>query len=105
MKFKFKPIETFTAPVDVTTPGGETQSFTAVFAYLDDKANEEVVKLGNAAMLREVWKGWGDDVIGTDDQPLPYSDTQRAMFLGHAYITNAVVVAYVRGRQGLRAKN
>lgn len=105
MKFKFDDIVLFPAPVDVVTPAGVAQSFTATFVYLDDEANDEAVKLGNADLLRQVWKGWGDDLVGPDDKPLPYSEAQLELLLRHSYITNAAVLAYVRARQGLRSKN
>lgn len=105
MKFKFEPISTFTAPVTIVTPGGEEQSFVATFLYLDDKANDEAVKLGNADLLRQIWKGWNEDITDVDGKPLPYSSAQLELFLGHSFITNAVVLHYVRARMGLRAKN
>lgn len=105
MKFKFEPISTFKAPVTILTPGGEEQSFVATFLYLDDKANDEAVKLGNSDLLRKVWKGWDDDVTDGDGKPLPFSTEQLELFLEHSFITNAVVTHYVRSRMGLRAKN
>lgn len=102
--FKFVPIETFTAPVTLITPGGEAQTFKAVFSYLDDKANDEAVKLDNTELLRNIWKGWSE-INDDQDKPLPYSDDQRELFLRHTYITNAVVTAYVNSRAGLRPKN
>jgi len=104
VKFKFEEVFTFKETVTVITPGGVQQTFTAEFLYLDDKAIEEFVKLPNADGLRQVWKGW-DGIVGPDDQPLPFSEPQRELFLGHAYITNAVLFSYLRGRQGLLAKN
>lgn len=105
MKFKFEAISTFTAPVTILTPNGEEQSFVATFLYLDDKANDEAVKLGNDELLRQVWKGWDDDVVDGDGKPLPFSTAQLELFLKHSFITNAVVLHYVRARMGLRAKN
>lgn len=105
MKFKFKEIVTFKAPVTITTPGGEEQSFVGEFLYLDDQANDMAVKLGNEDLLRQVWKGWNEDIVGEDDKPLPFSEAQRELFLKHSFITNGVVLHYVRGRMGLRAKN
>ena len=105
MKFKFEAISTFKAPVTIITPGGEEQTFGATFLYLDDKANEEAVKLSNPEMLRQVWKGWDDDVTDGDGKPLPYSDAQLEVFLAHSFITNAVVSTYVLARMGRRAKN
>lgn len=102
-KFKFQEISTFEAPVDVVTPSGDVQSFSGTFLYLDDAANAEAVKLSNEELLRQVWKGW--DILGPDDQPLPFSKAQLELFLKHAYIHNAVVLHYVRARMGQRAKN
>lgn len=105
MKFKFAEITTFTAPVTITTPSGEAQSFVGTFLYLDDAANAEAVKLGNEDLLRQVWKGWNEDIVGADDKPLPFSSAQLELFLKHSFITNAVVLGYVLGRLGQRAKN
>ena len=105
MKFKFETISTFQAPVTILTPGGEEQSFVATFLYLDDKANDEAVKLSNPDLLRQVWKGWDDDVTDGDGKPLPYSAAQMEIFLAHSFITNAVVSHYVLARMGRRAKN
>ena len=105
MKFKFAEITTFTAPVTIVTPSGEQQSFVGTFLYLDDAANGEAMKLGNEDLLRQVWKGWNDDIVGADDKPLPFSTAQLELFLKHSFITNAVVLGYVLGRLGQRAKN
>lgn len=104
LKFKFEEIATFKTPVDIVTPDGERQAFTGVFAYIDDKAADELAKLPVTDGLRQVWKGW-EDIVGPDDKPLPFSEAQLELFLGHGYINNATLVAFFRGRQGLRAKN
>lgn len=102
--FKFVPIESFKTTVKLMLPTGEEQQFTATFAYLDDKAAEEVARLPAADLLRKVWTGW-EDIVGPDDKPLPFAAEQRELFLGHAFIVNGVVLEYFRARQGLRAKN
>ena len=104
MKFKFETISTFSTPVTVTLPGGEQQTFTGIFAYLDDDANEKALKSSNAEFLAQVWTGW-DGIVGPDDKPLPFSAEQRKLLLQHLYINNAVIAAYVQARAGLRAKN
>lgn len=104
MKFRFEEISTFRAPVEVITPSGERQTFEGEFLYLDDKSNDEAVKLGNEDLLRQVWKGWAG-IVGPDDKDLPFSTAQLELFLKHSYIHNAVVLHYVRGRMGLRTKN
>ncbi|MFN4017093.1 MAG: hypothetical protein ACK4JB_17275 [Reyranella sp.] len=105
MKFKFSEITTFTAPVTIVTPSGESQSFVGTFLYLDDAANAEAVKLGNEDLLRQVWKGWDEDVAAAADKPLPISEAQLELIMKHSFITNAVVMGYVLGRLGQRAKN
>jgi hypothetical protein len=104
VKFRFEEIATFKTEVTVTLPGGDQQTFVGEFLYLDDEANDEAVKLTNPDLMRQVWKGW-DGIVGADDKPLPFSEPQLELFLKHSYIHNAGVTAYVRGRQGLRAKN
>lgn len=107
VKFRFEEIATFKTEVTVTLPGGDQQTFKGEFLYLDDKANDEAVKLGNEDLLRQVWKGWEGIVVGKDkeEQPLPFSEPQRELLLKHSYIHNAVVLHYVRARMGMRAKN
>ncbi len=107
VKFKFAEVFTFKEKVTIVTPGGEEQTFLGEFLYLDDKATEELVKLETAESLRQVWTGWSGIVFGEGDEEkeLPYSAPQRELFLVHAYVTNAVLFAYLRARQGLRAKN
>lgn len=108
--FRFAPIETFTAPVTVMTPGGEVQEFTATFLYRDNKAHAELLAKPVDECCRTIWKGWSG--IETPDPSdagksveLAYSDAQRDLLLEHAYVGNAVFGAYVRAREGLRAKN
>lgn len=104
VKFRFEEIATFKTEVEVITPAGDRQTFVGEFLYLDDAANDEAVKLSNPDLMRQVWKGWSG-VVASDDKPLPFSEPQLELFLKHSYIHNAAVTAYVRGRQGLRAKN
>lgn len=104
MKFKFEEIVTFRAPVAVTTPNGDQSTFTGIFRYLDDAAAGETAPLTNVELLRQVWAGW-DGIVGPDDKPLPFGEAQRDLLLGHTYIHNAVAVAYVQARAGMRAKN
>lgn len=104
LKFKFEEIATFKTEVELTTPGGERQTFEAEFAYLDNAAADELGKLPIADGLRQVWKGW-TGIIGPDDQPLPFSQAQLELLLNHSFISNATLIAFFRGRQGLRAKN
>lgn len=108
--FKYLPIETFDAPVKIMTPGGEEHEFTATFSYLDDKAHAVLLEKSVEECCRTVWKGWsGIEAPDPNDASksivLAYSDAQRDLLLGHAYISNAVFGGYARARQGLRAKN
>lgn len=104
LKFKFQEIATFKTEVELMTPDGERQTFEAEFAYLDDAASDELGKLPIADGLRQVWKGWAG-IVGPDDQPLPFSTAQLELFLKHSFINNATLIAFFRGRQGMRAKN
>lgn len=104
-KFKFVVPATFTAPVKVILPNGDQQEFTATFKYLADNEVEELLKKLVPEVLRSVWVGWGNDLVGDDDQPLPFSDETRDGLLDHSFVTSPVLDAFIAGRRGLRAKN
>lgn len=110
MTFKFAPIESFTAPVTIMTPGGETQDFSATFRYFDNKAHAEMAAKPIDEVCRMIWTGWSgieapDPADAAKSVPLAFSEEQRDLLLTHAYIGNAVYSAYLRAREGLRSKN
>lgn len=57
-------------------------------------------------IMREYFVGWGDDLVGEDGQPLPYSDEMRDRLLDVAFVRRAVTDAYWTAMNGgARAKN
>jgi hypothetical protein len=103
-KFKFAAIANFWTAVKVTTPNGDVQEFQGQFVYLDDKQWAEKGQLHMLDFLRQHWIGW-TGIAGADDQEIPFSEDQREVFLGHNYISSAVLAAYNDARAGQRAKN
>lgn len=102
--FVFRTYFEFEAPVQVMTPWGEEQQFTGRFLYLDDKAFDALTQ-SDKGLLEKVWIGWGDDIKDADQQPIAWSIERRDELLGHQYVTQAVAVAYVKARRGMREKN
>lgn len=50
------------------------------------------------------WVGWGDDLLGADGQPLPYSEETKARLLGVRIIREAVVAAWQASQSGDAAR-
>jgi len=109
--FKIKAIDTITWPVEVSIPqdGGKIvkAEFIATFRYLTDTEVEALLvrsRGNNRAMLKEVVTGW-DGVTDADDMPLPFTPDNLDGLLGHAYVSNAMVVAWGNMQRGAAAKN
>ena len=102
--FVFRKDFEFEAPVQVMTPDGQEQRFTGRFLYLDDKAFDGATQ-SDVGLLEKVWIGWGADLQDESKQPIHFTAEARAELLGHQYVTQAVAVAYVKARRGMREKN
>lgn len=102
--FVFREDFAFEAPVKVMTPAGEEQTFTGHFVYVDDKTFDALTE-SDKGLLEKVWIGWGADLRDEDERPIAFSAERRAQLLGHQYVAQAVAVAYVKARRGMREKN
>lgn len=50
------------------------------------------------------WVGWGDDLVGTDGAPLPYSEDTKRRLLGVRIIREALVAAWQSSQAGDAAR-
>lgn len=99
--FKVTANPTFTHPVDVLVPtdgGHQKHTFKATFRVQlanddDTDALDLNTTAGSSAFLREVVVSMSD-LIGDDDQPLPYSDALRETILKVPYIRAALARTY-----------
>lgn len=96
--FKVVAIPKFTRPVQVLVPtdGGHIeQSFKATFIVEDvEKLSEIQDEGGQKAVLQRVVCHM-DDLVGDDDQALPYSDTLRDQLIGIPYVRIALFQTYL----------
>lgn len=96
--FKVTNVPKFTHTVSVMVPtdGGHVeQTFKATFLVEDvEKLSEIQDEGGQKALLQRVVSHM-DDLIGEDDQPLPYSDQLRDQLIGYAYVRVALFNAYL----------
>lgn len=97
--FVYDPRPTFTHTVKVRVPvngGFEEQDFKATFAVMPV---EEVAKHdlshgeGSSAFLKQIVVGM-DDLVGKDNQPVPYNDQVRDALIGQLYVRKALVRTY-----------
>lgn len=91
---------TFAHKVKVMVPvdGGHLpQDFTATFRVIP---TEEAAKYdlsdgqSSKEFLRRVVVKFGDDLVGDDKQPLPYSDDLRDRLIGVPYVRQALARTY-----------
>ena len=100
-------------PVSINVPqdGGshQTQRFTAKFKIIGTRRAEEIMEANretaDAALLAEVFVGWGEDVTDEDGNPLEFTEARRDIFLERPYATLALVRAYFHAATGAKAKN
>lgn len=99
-KVTSEPQFTHTIKVMVPTDGGHMeQSFKATFRVIpiEDLAAEDDAEdkaAGQLRTLRKVIVSFGD-LVGDDDQPLPYSDALRDQLLEVPYVRIALLRTYL----------
>ena len=110
MAIKRGSLTSYSWPVKFEVPGNNGESvvveFTAMFRHLSQSKREEIGKsllqgegahrLTDAEIIDEVMCGWGDDVKGTDDNPLPFTSENRdQIFEEFAGARTATVLAWL----------
>lgn len=97
--FKVVTVPKFTHPVTVMVPtdGGHVeQTFKATFLVEDvEKLSDIQDEGGQKAVLQRVVCHMAD-LIGEDDQPLPYSDGLRDQLIGTPYVRIALFQTYLQ---------
>ncbi len=99
-KVTAEPKFTHTVKVMVPVDGGhKEQSFKATFKVLpveeltaEDHSEDQAA--GQIAVLRKAIISL-DELVGDDDQPLPYSDELRDQLLGITYVRIALLRTYL----------
>ena len=107
--FQLEPNPTFTAPVSIPLPGGETATVDFTFAHMGRKALQRfldrVKDLPDAEAVGDVVDGWSG-VAGADGEPLPYTEEALAAMLDNYHGASlAILQTYIRELTGQRVKN
>lgn len=106
--FKVVSIPKFTHPVSVMVPtdGGHVeQSFKTTFIVEDvEKLSDIQDEGGQKAVLQRVVCHM-DDLVGEDDQALPYSDALRDQLIGVPYVRIALFQSYLAAVTKAKAGN
>lgn len=106
--FKVTTEPKFTHPVTVMVPvdgGHKEQTFTCTFRVADVEALDKLKdEEGQKGLLQRVICGMAD-LVGEDDQPLPYSDELRDQLIGVPYVRLAMLVAYTGAVTKAKAGN
>lgn len=123
-------LDTFEWPVDVKVPtNGDytTHRFTGQFRYIsldetkDLLAGVETPDIDPADpraslllaehtaqiqvdLYMQIWRGWGDDLTGPEDKPLPVNDQAKRQLLSQRIIREAVIEAYRQSQGGEEAR-
>lgn len=116
MGFKLSKDTSYKWPVTVKIPrdGGKfvTATFNAEFAYLKQDEIDQVIENArnsrdNADVCKRALIGWGSDVSDEHDQPLPYSEENKATLLNEPHVSHAVLAAFTESitGDGARRKN
>lgn len=96
--FKVTADPTFTHTVHVMVPvdgGHKEQTFKATFGVISIEELEKVQDdEGQRGVLQKVLRGM-DDLIGDDDQPVPYSDELRDQLINVPYVRIALFQTYL----------
>lgn len=107
--FQLEPNPTFTAPVVIPLPGGETATIDFTFAHMGRDALQRflvrVKDLPDAEAVGDIVDGWAG-VSGGDGEPLPYTEEALAVLLdGYHGAALAILQTYIRELTGQRVKN
>ena len=107
--FQLEPNPTFTAPVAIPLPGGETATIDFVFAHMGRKSLQEFLAAGkdlpDGEAVRKIVTGW-NGVAGADGEPLPITDDNIAALLDNYHgAALAILQVYIRELTGQRVKN
>lgn len=78
--FRLQGNPTFTAPVHLTVPGAEDKAIVAFTfrhkgrrALAEFRARIDAAQLGDVDVLMEVIEGWGEEIKGPDNEPVPFT--------------------------------
>lgn len=102
---------TFSHPVKVLIPvdgGHKEQSFTAEFRVIpaEEAAKFDLNKGEDSrAFLQRAIVKFGDDIVGPDDKPVPYSDELRDRLIGVPYVRSALARTYFAAIGGQKLGN
>ena len=107
--FQLEPNPTFTAPVAIPLPGGETATIDFTFAHMGRKSLQEflaaVKDLPDGEAVRKIVTGWSG-VAGADGEPLPITDENIMALLDNYHgAALAILQVYIRELTGQRVKN
>ena len=107
--FQLEPNPTFTCPVAIQLPGGETATIDFTFAHMGRKALQEVLAaikdLPDGEAIRKIVTGW-NGVAGSDGEQLRCTaENIAALVDGYHGAALAILQTYFRELTGARVKN
>lgn len=107
--FQLEPNPTFTAPVSIPLPGGETATVDFTFAHMGRKALQlfldQVKEKPDAETVRQIVTGWAG-VAGKDGEQLRCTAENIAAMLDNYHgAALAILQTYIRELTGQRVKN
>ncbi len=107
--FKLCPDPTFTAPVAIPLPGGETATIDITFRHMGREALQRflgrVKDMPDAEAAKEIITDWSG-VAGADGEPLPITaDNIMALLDNYHGAALAILQTYIRELTGQRVKN
>lgn len=102
---------TFSHKVKVKRPvdGGYTEEvfmgrFTAI--PISEAADFDLMTdVGTNDYLKRIFVGWGDDYVGEDNTPIPYSDQERDELLDDPVVRMAILNTYNAALMGVKQGN
>lgn len=108
MSFKINANPEFSRTVRVLVPEGDghvEHTFEARFRVVDETDDNELVSRdGMKSFLREAIVSF-DDIVGTDNQPMSYSEELRDQMLARSYVRLALMSTYSTAVTKLREGN
>jgi hypothetical protein len=108
MAFVLKKVSTYKWPVEVSVPvdGGKfkKETFTAVFKKMSRSAFNDLIDMGDDALVDEIIEGW-EGIKDEDGEEVPFCSGTKKELFDDPYVLRALIESYTNSITGAPEKN
>lgn len=108
MAFVLKKVSTYKWPVEVSIPvdGGKfkKETFTAVFKKMSRSAFNDLIDMGDDALVDEIIEGW-EGIKDEDGEEVPFCAGTKKELFDDPYVLRALIQSYTDSITGATEKN